>query len=123
MYAMLTLNSLDSKLLIREQLSKNDYVKSWAHRVELDLQLDLANLKAFTSCKPPYDYLDEPAYFRERRMHFCERIDGYLDTICNCDHPTQIIFDTKPVSDFFFFDYLIACENNNGFFFRFLIIN
>lgn len=98
MYAMLTLNSFDSKLLIREQLSKNDHVKTWADAVRLDLQLDLTDLRAFASCLPPYEYLDEPADARERRQAFCGQIEGYADSICNCDHPTQIVIDTVPVS-------------------------
>lgn len=97
MYAMLTMNSFDSKLLIREQLSKNDHVKTWADSLKLDLQLDLDNLSAFTSCKPPYELLDEPSYARERRERFCTEVEGYSDTICNCDDPTQIIFDPIPV--------------------------
>lgn len=103
MYAMLTLNSFDSKLLIREQLSKNDHVKSWADAVQLDLQIDVADFRAFTSCRPPYEYLDEPDDARERRESFCSQIEGYADSICNCDHPTQIVIDTVPVSFCFSF--------------------
>lgn len=110
MYTMLTLNSFDSKLLIREQLSKNDHVKSWADSIKLDLQLDLADLDSFKSCKPPYDYLDEPDDAKERRETFCSLFDGYSDTICNCKHPTQILIDSVAVSLFdikylnYFFD-------------------
>lgn len=77
MYVMLTVNSFDSKLLIKEQLSKNDHVSSWAVPIELDLELDLSNLPF--SCEPPYDYIDEPFYARERRENFCNEVEGELE--------------------------------------------
>ena len=111
---MLTLNSFDSKLLIREQLSKNDHLKSWADAVQLDLQLDLADLRAFTSCRPPYDFLDEPDDARERREAFCSQIEGYADSVCNCDHPTQIVIDTVPVSILLTIQYRSMFHRNFG---------
>lgn len=91
---------------VGEKVSRSPDMSHWGERVTIHATIELSSGKEL-DC--PWGNTDSS----RRRREFCEKLEGYGDSVCNCQNPAPIEFTPKPLESGKLLDVPVAVIASN----------